>query len=97
MDVRADHKEGWVSAEELMLLNLVLEKTLKSPLDWKETKPVNAKGINPEYSLEELMLKLKLHYYGHLMWRAISLEETPMLGKIKGKRAKRVASFTQWT
>ena len=44
MDVRADHKEGWVSAEELMLLNLVLEKTLKSPLDWKETKPGNPKG-----------------------------------------------------
>jgi len=46
---------------------VVLEKTLESSLDSKESKPVNAKGINPEYSLEELMLKLKLHYYGHLM------------------------------
>ena len=45
----------------------VLEKTLESPLDCKEIQPVNPKGISPEYSLEGLMLKLKLHYFGHLM------------------------------
>ena len=65
---------------------MVLEKTLESPLDCKEIKPVNPKEINPEYSLEEPMLKLKLHYFGHLMRRASSLEKTLMLRKIEGKR-----------
>ena len=46
---------------------MVLEKTLKSPLDSKEIKPVNPKGINPEYSLKGLMLKLNIQYFGHLM------------------------------
>ena len=46
------------------------------------------KEINPEYSLERLMLKLKLHYFGHLMWKADSLEKTPMLGKTEGKRRR---------
>ena len=46
---------------------MVLEKTLESPLDCKEIKPVNLKEINPEYSLEGLMPKLKLEYFGHLM------------------------------
>ena len=46
------------------------------------------KEINPEYSLEGLLLKLKLHYFGHLMGRANSLEKTPMLGKIEGKRRR---------
>ena len=50
----------------------------------------NLKGINLEYSLEGLMLKLKLQYFGHLIQRADSLEKTLMLGKVKGKR-KRVA------
>ena len=59
---------------------LVLEKTLESPLDSKEIKPVNPKG--KKYSLEELMLRLKLQYFGHLMRRADSLEKTLMLGKI---------------
>ena len=61
-------------------------KTLKSPLDSKEIKPVNPKGNNPEYLLERLMLKLKLLYFGHLMQRANSLEKTLMLGKIEGRR-----------
>ena len=46
------------------------------------------KGINPEYSLQRLMLKLKLQYFGHLMWRADSLEKILMLGKIEGKRRR---------
>ena len=67
---------------------MVLEKTLKSPLDSQEIKLVNPKEINPEYSLEGLMLKLKLQYFGYLMRRADSLEKTLMLGKIEGKRRK---------
>ena len=65
---------------------MVLEKILESPLDSKEIKPVNPKGIKAEYSLEELMLKLKLQYFDHLMQRADSLEKTLMLGKIDGRR-----------
>ena len=64
---------------------MVLEKTLESPLDCKEIKPVNPKGNQPEYSLEGLMLKLKLQYLGHLMGRIDSLEKTLMLGKIEGR------------
>ena len=65
---------------------MVLEKTLKSPMDSKEIKSVNPKQINPEYSLEGLMLKLTLQYFGHLMQRADSLEKTLMLGQIEGGR-----------
>ena len=54
----------------------------------KEIKPVNLKAINPEHSLEGLMLKLKLQYFGHLMLRADSLEKSQMLGKIEGKRRR---------
>ena len=57
-------------------------RTVENTLYCKESKPVNPKGINPEYSLEELMLKLKLQYFGHLMQRANSLEKTLMLEKI---------------
>ena len=68
---------------------MVLEKTLGSPLDCKEIQPVSPKEINPECSLEGLMLKLKLQYIGHLIQRANSLEKkTLMLGKIEGKRIK---------
>ena len=66
----------------------MLEKTLESPLDYKEIKSVNLKEINPEYSLEGLMLKLKFQYFGHLMQRADSLEKTLMLGKIEGRRRR---------
>ena len=61
----------------------VLEKTLERPLDCKEIKPVNPKEVDLEYSLEELTVKLKLQYIGHLMRRADSLEKTLMLGKLK--------------
>ena len=56
-------------------------------MDLKEIKPVNPK-INPEYSLEGLMLKLKLQYLGHLMRRATYLDKTPMLGKTEGRRRR---------
>ena len=66
----------------------MLEKTLESPLDCKEIMPINLE-INPEYSLEGLMLKLKLQYCGHQMQRTDSPEKTPMLGKIEGRRSRR--------
>ena len=68
---------------------MVLEKTLESPLDCKEIQPVHPKGNQPDYSLEGLMLKLKLHCFGPLIQRADSLEKTLMLGKIEGRRRGR--------
>ena len=67
---------------------MVLEKALKSPLDCKEIQPVHPKGDQSWISLEGLMLKLKLHYFGHLMRRADSFEKTMMLGKIEGRRRR---------
>ena len=67
---------------------MVLEKTLESPLDCKEIQPVHAKEISPGCSLEGLMLKLKLQYFGHLIRRADSLEKTLMLGKTEGRRRR---------
>ena len=67
---------------------VVLEKTLESPLDCKEIQPVHLKEISPEYSLEGLMLKLKVQYSGHLMWRTDSFEKNLMPGKIEGRRKR---------
>ena len=68
---------------------MVLEKTLEGPLDCKEIQPVHPKGeISPGCSLEGLILKLKLQYFGHLMRRADSLEKTLMLGKMEGRRRR---------
>ena len=67
---------------------MVLEKTLESPLDSKEIQPVHPNEISPEYSLEGLMLKLKLQYFGHLMQRTDSFEKTLMLGKVEGRRRR---------
>ena len=68
---------------------MVLEKTLESPLDRKEIQPDPIlKEISPEYSVEGLVLKLKVQYFGHLMRRIDSLEKTLMLGKIEGRRRK---------
>ena len=65
-----------------------MKKTLERPLDCKEIQPVNPKEISPEYSLEILMLKLKLQYFGHLMRRTDSFEKTLMLVKIEGVRRR---------
>ena len=65
---------------------VVLEKTLESPLDSKETKPVNPKGNQSWIFIGRMMLKLKLQYYGHLIRRTDLLENTLMLGKIEGER-----------
>ena len=67
---------------------MVLEKTLESPLDSKETNQSILKEISPEYSLERLMLKPKLQSFGRLRQRADSLEKTLMLGKTGGKRRR---------
>ena len=68
---------------------MVLEKTLESPLDCKEIQPVHSEGDSPGISLEGMMLKLKLQYFGHLMRRVDSLEKTLMLGGIGGRRRAR--------
>ena len=67
---------------------MVLEKTLESLLDCKEVQPVNPKRDQNGCSLEGLMLKMKLQYFGHLMRKADSLERTLMLGKIEGRRRR---------
>ena len=67
---------------------MVLEKTLESPWTARRSNQSILKEISPECSLEELMLKLKLQYFGHLMRRADSLEKTLMLGKIEGRRRR---------
>ena len=82
-----DHKESW-APKNWPFWTVVLEKTLASPLDCKEIQPVNPKGNRSWYSLEGLMLKLILPYFGHLIWKADSLEKTLMLGKIEGRRRR---------
>ena len=82
-----DHTGGW-APKNWCFQTVVLEKTLESPLDCKEIKPVNPKGNHPEYSLEGLMLKLKLQYIGYLIRRADSLEKILMLGKTEGRRRR---------
>ena len=67
---------------------MVLEKTLESPLDCTEIQLVHSKGISPGCSLEGMMLKLRLQYFGHLTQRVDSLEKTVMLGRIGGRRRR---------
>ena len=67
---------------------MVLEKTLESPFDCKEVQPVHSEGDQPGISLEGMMLKLKLQYFGHLMRRVESLEKTLTLGGIGGRRRR---------
>ena len=67
---------------------MVLEKTLESPLDCKEIQPVHSEGDQPWISLEGMMLKMKLQYFGHRMQRTDSLEKTLVLGKIEGRRRR---------
>ena len=78
-----DHKES-TAPKNWCFWTVVLEKTLESSLDCKEIQPVHSKGNQSEYSLEGLMLKLKLQYFGHLMQRTDSLEKILILGKIEG-------------
>ena len=85
-----DYKESW-APKNWWFWTVVLEKTLESPLDCKEIQPVQLiqlKEMSPGCSLVGLMLKLKLQYFGHLMWRADSFKKTLMLGKIEGRRRR---------
>ena len=82
-----DYKESW-ALKNWCFWTVVLEKTLESPWTAKRSNQSILKEISPEYSLEGLMLKLKLQYFGHLMWRADSFEKTLMLGKIEGGRRR---------
>jgi len=66
----------------------ILEKTLESPMEARRSNQSILKEIHPEYSLETLMLKLKLQFFGHLMWRADSLKKTLTLGKTEGRRRR---------
>ena len=82
-----DHKESWVP-KNWCCWTVVLEKTFDSPLTARRSKQSILKEISPEYSLEGLMLKLKLQYFSHFMWRTDSSEKTLMLGKIEGRRRR---------
>ena len=83
-----DHKESWVP-KNWCFWTAVLEKTFRVPWTARRSNQPILKEISPEYSLEGLMLKLKLLYFGYLMWRADSFEKTLMLGKIEGGRRRR--------
>ena len=82
-----DCEESWVP-KNWCFWTVVLEKTLESPLDCKEIQPTILKEISPGCSLEWLMLKLKLQYFGHLRQRVDSLEKTLILGGIGGRRRR---------
>ena len=84
---KLDYKESW-ALKNWCFWTVVLEKTLESPLDCKESQLVNPKGNQSWIFLEGLILKLKLQYFGHLMWRTDSLEKTLMLGRIEGGRRR---------
>ena len=75
-----------LNTKELMLLTVVLEKTLKSPLDCKENKPVNLKGNQSWIFIGRTDAEAEYQYIGHRMWRTDSFEKTLMLGKIEGRR-----------
>ena len=82
-----DRKESWAQ-KNWCSWSVVLETTLESPLDSKESNQSILKEINSEYSLEGLMLKLELHYFGHLMWRTDSFRKDPDTGKYWGQEEK---------
>ena len=87
MDVRVGLKRK-LSAEELILLNCGVGEDSWESFEMQQDPTSPSKRINPGCSLEELMLNLKLQYFGHLMWRVDSLEKTLMLGKIEGRRRR---------
>ena len=82
-----DHKEDW-ALKNWCFWTVVLRRLLRVPWTARRSKHSILKEITPEYSLEGLMLKLKVQYFGHLMWRDDSLEKTLMLGKTEGKRRR---------
>ena len=100
---KLDYKESW-APKNWCFWTMVLEKTLESPLDYKEIQPVHPKGNLSEYSWERLMLKLKLQYLGHPMQRTDSFEKTPSWERLQagGEGDDRgwdgwMVSLTRWT
>ena len=97
-----DHKDSWVP-KNWCFWTVVLEKTLESPLDSRRCNLSILKEISAEYSFEGVMLKLKLQYFGHLVWTTDSLEKTLILGKIEGRkrrgwrRMRWLDGIIQWT
>ena len=87
MDMRVGPKRR-LSTEELMLSNCGAGRKLKVPWTARSSNRSIIKENNPVYSLKQLVLKLKLQYFGHLMRRTASLEKTLMLGKIEGGRRR---------
>ena len=83
-----NHKEGW-GLKNWFLWIWGWRKLMRVPWTTRRSNQPILREINPEYSLEGLMLKLKLHYFGHLTWRADSWEETLVLGKIEGRKRMR--------
>ena len=77
------------------VMSLLFNTLSEIPLDCKEIQPVHPKEISPGCSLEGLMLRLKLQYFGHLMWRADSFEKMLMMGKIEG-RMRRGRQRMRW-
>ena len=82
-----DYKESWVP-KNWCFWTVCWKRLLRVPWTSRRSNQSILKEISSEYSLEGLMLKLKLQYFGHLMWRADSLEKTWMLGKIEGRRRR---------
>ena len=82
-----DYKKGWVP-KTWWFWTMVLEETLRVPWTARRSNQSILKEISPEYSLEGLMLKLKLQYFGYLMWRTDTFEKSLMLGKIEGRRRR---------
>ena len=82
-----DCEEGW-APKNWCFWTVLLEKTLESPLDYKEIQPVHSEDQPWGISVEGMMLKLKLQYFGHFMWRVDSLVKTLMLGRIGGRRRR---------
>ena len=89
-----DYKESWAQ-KNWCFWTVVLKKTLESPLDCKEIQPIHPKAQQSWIFMVELMLKLKLQYFGHLMQRTDSLEKTLWLGKIEGRR-RRGRQIMRW-
>ena len=83
---KLDHKKGWVPKK--CCFSNCWRRLLRAPWTTGRSNQSILREINPEYSLEGLMLKQKFQHFGHLMWRADSLEKTLMLGKIEGRRIK---------
>ena len=98
---KLDYKEGW-APKNWCFWTVVLEKTLESPLDHKEIKLVNPKeNQSPEYSLERLILTLKLQYFGHLMWRSWLIGKYPDAGEdwrqeLKGMTEDEMVGWHHW-